>query len=154
VITHTHQYPDLAADVPRVLGRFRRQMRRAVGTGFAAGQLSESQAELLRLVAHHSGISVSEAAGELGLVPNTASTLVSKLSCAGLLERSTDPEDRRVSRLRLSESAQQVMAASAAARRAVVTDLLDALDDVQLAALAKGLEVLETMTVRLRERPK
>ena len=81
--------------MPRILGRFRRQLRRAAGTGYAPGQLSESQAELLRLVSHRPGMSVSVAAAELGLVPNTASTLVSKLSCAGLLERTTDPADRR-----------------------------------------------------------
>jgi DNA-binding MarR family transcriptional regulator len=146
-VTHT----DLAADVPRILGRFRRQLRRAAGTGYAPGRLSESQAELLRLVSHRPGISVSIAAAELGLVSNTASTLVSKLCCAGFLERTTDPVDRRVSRLRLTESAQQVMDATAAARRAVLTDLLDELDDHQIGVLAKGLEVLEGMIKRLQE---
>ncbi|MHA7653574.1 MarR family winged helix-turn-helix transcriptional regulator [Mycobacterium sp. ML4] len=138
---------DLAADLPRILGRFRRQLRRAAGTGY----LSDSQAELLRLVSHRPGVSVSVAAAELGLVPNTASSLVSKLSCAGLLERSPDPADRRVGRLRLTESAQQVMDATAAARRAVLTELLDELDDQQIGVLAKGLEVLEGMTKKLQE---
>lgn len=141
---------DLAADVPRILGRFRRQVRRAAGTGYAPGQLSESQAELLRLVSHRPGVSVSVAAGELGLMPNTASTLVSKLSCAGLLEKTADPADRRISRLRLTESAQLVMDATAATRRAVLTDLLDGLDQDQIGVLAKGLEVLEEMTRRLQ----
>ncbi|WP_155763841.1 MarR family winged helix-turn-helix transcriptional regulator [Mycobacterium asiaticum] len=142
---------DLAADLPRILGRFRRQLRRAAGPGYASGQLSESQAELLRLVSHRPGVSVSVAAAELGLVPNTASTLVSKLSCAGLLERTADPTDRRISRLRLTESAQRVMDVSAAARRAVLIDLLDELDDHQIGVLAKGLEVLAGMTKKLQE---
>ncbi len=146
--THT----DLAADIPRTLGRFRRQARRAVGTWYSPGRLSESQAELLRLVSHRPGVSVSVAAAELGLVPNTASTLVTKLCCAGLLERTPDPADRRVSRLRLTESAQQVMDATAHLRRAVLTDLLDELDEHQIGVLAQGLEVLETMTKMLQER--
>ncbi|BDB39890.1 MULTISPECIES: MarR family winged helix-turn-helix transcriptional regulator [Mycobacterium] len=146
--THT----DLAADIPRTLGRFRRQLRRAVGTWYSPGRLSESQAELLRLVSHRPGVSVSVAAAELGLVPNTASTLVTKLCCAGLLERTPDPADRRVSRLRLTESAQQVMDATAHLRRAVLTDLLDELDEHQIGVLAQGLEVLETMTKMLQER--
>jgi DNA-binding MarR family transcriptional regulator len=143
---------DLAADLPRILGRFRRQLRRAADTGYPPGQLAESQAELLRLVSRQPGVSVRVAATELGLVPNTASTLVSKLSCAGLLERTTDPADRRVSRLRLTESAQQVMDAAAANRRAVLSELLDELDDQQIGVLAKGLEVLEGMTKKLQER--
>ena len=39
---------------------------------------------MLRLVGRQPGISVREAATELGLVPNTASTLVSKLTADGL----------------------------------------------------------------------
>jgi DNA-binding MarR family transcriptional regulator len=143
---------DLAADVPRILGRFRRQLRRAAGTGYPSGRVSESQAELLRLVSRRPGVSVSVAAAELGLVANTASTLVSKLSSAGLLERTADPADRRVSRLRLTDSAQHVMDATAATRRAVLTDLLNELDDQQIGVLAKGLEVLEEMTKKLQER--
>lgn len=136
----------------RAVGRFRRHLRRSAGTGYAAGQLSESQAELLRLIARRPGISVNEAAAELGLVPNTASTLVSKLVGAGLLERHVDPRDRRVGRLHLAEPAQQVMDASAVARRALVAELLDKLDDGEVAALAKGVEVLERMTMMLREK--
>lgn len=143
---------DLAAELPRTVGRFRRQLRRATGTGYAPGQLSESQAELLRLVSRRPGVSVSVAAAELGLVPNTASTLVSKLCCAGLLERTADTADRRVSRLRLTESAQHVMDATAATRRAVLIDLLDELDDHQIGVLAKGLEVLDGITRKLQER--
>ncbi len=148
-------HTDLAVDVPRILGRFRRQLRRSAGTGYSSGRLSESQAELLRLVARRPGVSVSLAAAELGLVPNTASTLVSKLVSEGLLDRTVDSADRRVSRLRLTESAQEVMDASAAARRALLTDLLDELDQLgqgQVEALAKGLEVLEGMTGMLQEK--
>lgn len=144
--------PELAAEVTRAVGRFRRHLRRSAGTGYAPGQLSESQAELLRLSARRPGISVNEAAAELGLVPNTASTLVSKLVGAGLLERHVDARDRRVGRLHLAEPAQQVMDASAAARRALVAELLDKLDDGDVAALAQGLEVLERMTTMLQEK--
>ncbi|GAB2995283.1 MarR family winged helix-turn-helix transcriptional regulator [Mycobacterium bourgelatii] len=142
---------DLSADVPRVLGRFRRQLRRAAGTGYAPGRLSESQAELLRLVSHRPGISVSLAAAELGLVPNTASTLVTKLVRDGFLLREVDDSDRRVCRLRLTDSAQHAMDATAAARRAVLSELLDKLDDEQRRVLGQGLEVLEEMTRMLRE---
>ncbi|OBJ56427.1 MarR family winged helix-turn-helix transcriptional regulator [Mycobacterium sp. 1423905.2] len=143
---------DLAADVTRVIGRFRRHLRRSAGTGYAAGRLSESHAELLRLVTYRPGLSVSAAAHELGLQPNTASTMVSRLVSEGLLERHNDAIDRRVGRLRLTESAQHVMDASAAARRAVVSELLEQLDEGQLGVLAKGLEVLEEMTRMLQER--
>lgn len=143
---------DLAAEVFRVVGRFRRQLRRSVGRGFDSARLTESQSELLWLVGRKPGISVSAAAAELGLVPNTASTLVSKLVSSGLLTRSIGATDRRVSELALAGPTQQIVDASRAARRALLSEVLDELDDDQIESLAKGLEVLDTMTRLLQER--
>ncbi|WP_099023361.1 MarR family winged helix-turn-helix transcriptional regulator [Mycolicibacterium palauense] len=141
---------DLVTDLFGTVGRFRRQVRRT-GRGFDESGLTESQAELLRLVGRRPDVSVSEAAAELGLAPNTASTLVSKLSAAGLLVRTCDPADRRVGRLRLTDSAQRVADASKAARRAALAGALDQLDSEDVAALRGGLEVLAKLTRLLQE---
>lgn len=143
---------DVAGDLFGVVGRFRRQLRRSAGRGFDSVRLSESQTELLWLVGRRPGISVSAAAAELGLVPNTASTLVTKLVSAGLLLRTAGDSDRRVCQLRLAEPAQQVVDASRATRRALLSEVIDELDDDQIEALTKGLEVLDTMTRKMRER--
>lgn len=143
---------DLVADVFRVVGRFRRQLRRSGGRGFDSARLTESQSELLWLVGRQPGISVSAAAAELALVPNTASTLVSKLVSSGLLTRSIGTTDRRVGELALTEPAQQIVDASRAARRALLSEVLGELDDDQIESLAEGLEVLDTMTRLLQER--
>lgn len=143
---------DLAADVFRVVGRFRRQLRRSAGRGFDSVRLTESQSELLWLVGRQPGISVSAAAAELGLVANTASTLVSKLVAGGFLTRSVGATDRRVGELALAEPTQQIVDASRAARRALLSEVLGELDDDQIESLAKGLEVLDTMTHLLQER--
>jgi DNA-binding MarR family transcriptional regulator len=141
---------DLVTELFSVVGRFRRQLRRA-GRGLDMPGLTEAQAELLRLVGRRPGISVSEAATELGLVPNTASTLVSKLASDGLLIRGVDADDRRVGRLRLTDVAQHLTDASRAARRAALTEVLARLDDEQIHALTGGLGVMATMTQMLHE---
>lgn len=143
---------DVAGELFGVVGRFRRQLRRSAGRGFDSSRLSESQSELLWLVGRRPGISVSAAAAELGLVPNTASTLVTKLVSGGLLLRAAGDTDRRVCQLRLAEPAQQIVDASRATRRALLSEVIDELDDDQIEALTKGLEVLDTMTRKLRER--
>lgn len=135
-----------------VVGRFRRQLRRSTGRGLDSTRLSESQSELLWLVGRQPGISVSAAAAELGLVPNTASTLVSKLVANGFLVRTVSETDRRVCQLRLAEPTQQIIDASRAARRALLSELLGELDDDQIDSLTKGLEILDTMTRLLQER--
>ncbi len=143
---------DLVTEVFGVVGRFRRQLRRSAGRGLDSARLSEAQAELLWLVGRQPGISVSVGAAELGLVPNTASTLVSKLVGNGLLIRTVDDMDRRVGRLWLAEPTQQLVDASRAARRALLSEVLGELDDRQIEDLTKGLEVLDTMTRLLQER--
>lgn len=145
-------HTDVAGELFGVVGRFRRQLRRSAGRGFDSSRLSESQSELLWLVGRRPGISVSAAAAELGLVPNTASTLVTKLVSGGLLLRTAGDTDRRVCQLRLAEPAQQVVDASRATRRALLSEVIDELDEDQIEALTKGLEVLDTMTRKLRER--
>ncbi|KBZ67953.1 hypothetical protein K875_00498 [Mycobacterium [tuberculosis] TKK-01-0051] len=149
---HMQSRTDVAGELFGVVGRFRRQLRRSAGRGFDSSRLSESQSELLWLVGRRPGISVSAAAAELGLVPNTASTLVTKLVSGGLLLRTAGDTDRRVCQLRLAEPAQQVVDASRATRRALLSEVIDELDEDQIEALTKGLEVLDTMTRKLRER--
>ena len=143
---------DLVADVFTVVGRFRRQLRRSAGRGFDTTGLTEAHAELLRLVGRRPDISIREAAEELGLVANTASTLVSKLASDGLLTRAVDADDRRVGRLRLTDSAQHVADASRAAGRAALRQALAELGDDELDTLSRGLAVMAQITRKLTEK--
>jgi DNA-binding MarR family transcriptional regulator len=142
---------DLTSELFDVVGRFRRQMRRSTGRGFDATGLTQSQVELLRLVGRQPGISVREAATELGLMSNTVSTLVSKLAADGLLIRSVDADDRRVGRLRLTKPAQRIADESRAARRAALAAVVGELEAEQVEHLARGLRVLAEMSRKLQE---
>ncbi|MGV9800006.1 MarR family winged helix-turn-helix transcriptional regulator [Mycobacterium sp. NPDC003449] len=145
------QHPELVGDLFNVVGRFRRQLRRSTGGGFDTAGLTQSQGELLRLVGRRPGISVREAAAELSLVANTASTLVSRLVAEGLLVRTVDDTDRRVGRLRLTPSAQRIADESRAARRAALSTVLTRLDDTQIDDLRRGLDALAELTRLLHE---
>lgn len=142
---------DLAGELFGVVGRLRRQLRRSTGGGFDRTGLSQSQAELLRLVGRRPDVSVREAAAELGLAANTASTLVSRLAADGLLIRTIDGADRRIGRLRLAEEAQGIADRSREARRTALAGALEALDDTQIADLTKGLDVIAELTRLLQE---
>src|ERR1700733_15296559 len=98
---------DPVAEVFRIVGRFRRQLRRSVGRGLDSARLAATQSELLWLVGRWPGIPVRAAAADLGLVANTASTLVSRLVSGGFPTRSVGATDRRVGELTLAEPTQQ-----------------------------------------------
>ena len=111
---------DLAAELFGTVGRFRRQVRRSGGRPVSAPGCPSRRPNCSASSARQPGISVREAAAELGLAAEHRSTLVSKLSADGLLVRTVDPDDRRVGRLRLTESAQRIADESRAARRAAL----------------------------------
>lgn len=142
---------DLTSTLFSTVGRFRRRLRRSADRGFDGTGLTESQAELVRLVGRQPGISVSAAAAELGLVANTTSTLVSKLVTDGMLTRAADPTDRRIGRLRLTDEAQRLADETRAARRAALSAVLDQLTPSETASLTAGLEVMQKMTRLLDE---
>src|SRR6202012_2703245 len=81
--------------------RIRRVGRRRQGRPEELERLTGAQLELVRLVRRRPGGSVAQAAAELGGGPNTASTLVRRLTEAGMLVRTPDPADRRIARLEL-----------------------------------------------------
>jgi DNA-binding MarR family transcriptional regulator len=80
----------------------RRALRRLEGRPDELARLSNAQVELVRLLRRRPGLSVTDAAEELRLAPNTVSTLVGQLSAAGVVVRSADPTDRRIGRLDLA----------------------------------------------------
>jgi DNA-binding MarR family transcriptional regulator len=92
------------------IGSVHRAARRAVRHAWAVEPLPPAQSELLRLAAGRPGITVAEAAAELRLAPNTVSTLVGKLTAAGLLRRSRGPQDGRTALLTVTAAARQRLA--------------------------------------------
>jgi DNA-binding MarR family transcriptional regulator len=140
----------LAEELLAVIGLLRRHLRRVAGRPWPLSSLTASQTELLRLIHRAPETSVAEAATELGLVPNTVSTLVGQLTEQGLLRRVPDPRDRRVARLTLTDLARRQIDAWRDLRAALVTQVLDDLDPADLNALQAALPALTKIAERLR----
>src|ERR1700744_1742707 len=81
--------------------RIRRVRRGPQGRPGELARLPGPQRELVRLVRRRPGVSVAQAAAELGVAPNTVSTLVRQLTEAGMLVRTPDDSARRIARLKL-----------------------------------------------------
>ena len=131
------------------LGAVRRTLRRVAGSAVGDDTLTAAEREVVLLVGRRPGRPVSEVAQELGLAPNTVSTIVSRLVTRGLLVRATDPDDRRVGRLSLTSTAQATADAARARRRQVLGDALDALESAQVEQLRAGVAALAALAVEL-----
>jgi DNA-binding MarR family transcriptional regulator len=134
------------------IGAVRRLLRRVAGPAFAVGdQLPASQREVLMAVDRHPDSAVAEIAHDLGLAPNSVSTIVTQLVAAGLLVRETDPHDRRVGRLTLTTQARERVEQARARRRGVLHEALDRMPPEQVVALAAGVDALDALAAQLQE---
>lgn len=132
----------LAEDLTHALARLRRATRRAVRENFSAERLSPSELELLLTVRSRPGIGVAAAAAELGMVPNTVSTLVRKLIVTGLLRRELDKVDRRMAHLYLTSASESRLARWGEQRVDVVDAALADFPPSDREVLARALPLL------------
>ena len=88
----------LLADVSRL-------MRRAFQQRLAGSELTLAQARTLVYIARHQGIRQVELAELLEIQPITLARLIDQLAANGLVERRSDPADRRAYQLFLTAAA-------------------------------------------------
>jgi DNA-binding MarR family transcriptional regulator len=140
----------VADELLDAIAALRRQIRRTAGGPWPPEDLTTAQTELLRVVRRRPGISVAEAAEELGVAANTVSTLVGQLTGLGLLTRATAVNDRRVARLTLTDSAQQRVVDWRDRRSALVTEAVARLGAADRAALSRAGGAVRHLTDQLR----
>jgi DNA-binding MarR family transcriptional regulator len=142
----------VAADLMAAISAVRRSARRAARQAWSQQPLSPAQSELLRLAAARPGISVAEAAQELRLAPNTVSTLVGRLTTAGLLSRARDAADARAAQLTVTEKARQRIAEWRDLRAEIAAAALAGLSPADQQALAAALPGLHRLVERMEDR--
>ena len=144
----------LAEELYAAVGLLRRHARRIGGRPFGDEPIAPTtaQLELIRLVRRNPDLSVADAAAELGVAPNTVSTLVRQLADTGVLERVRDSADGRVVRLRLTPDTRRRVEAWLDRRTAVTAEALAELSEDDRTALRRALPVLATLAAALDRR--
>jgi DNA-binding MarR family transcriptional regulator len=109
--------------------------------GVAAGlDLSFSQLRAMFVLADCSAeLAVHELAARLGSSMATTGRAVQALARAGLVTRREDEQDRRVKRVRLSESGRELVAGFVHAHRAAVRECVESLDEREREQLSQAL---------------
>jgi MarR family transcriptional regulator for hemolysin len=96
----------LVSDCARLMRTAFERRIMAAGLGLTAGE-----ARTLIQVAAVNGSRQLDIAGRMGLEPMTVSAFLDKLQARGLIERQSDPQDRRAKRIVLSETAGEMIGA-------------------------------------------
>jgi DNA-binding MarR family transcriptional regulator len=93
-----------AEEIDRHLRTVRRVLQRPVEAEVARGGLTGPQLSVMRVLAAAEGLSLKELSRRVGLAHSTVSGIVDRLERRGLVERSPATDDRRVTRLTVSDA--------------------------------------------------
>jgi DNA-binding MarR family transcriptional regulator len=105
-------------------------------------RVTPEQFGVLSQIHDRDSLSMSELAAARDVALNTATALVDRLVVAGLVERRSDPADRRVVRVGVTPEGRLLVARLRLKRRATVRRLLDQLDDEEIERILVALPAL------------
>lgn len=131
---------ELVARLRVAVARLNRQLRQQSGTG-----LPLSLQSALVSVEHRGPLTLGELAAIEQIAPATVTKIVTKLVDQGLVARSSDPDDRRVSRVELTTAGADQLAESRSRRNAWLAERVRAPDAPSPADLRVAADVLEAL---------
>jgi len=117
---------------------------------YAEFGLTMPQVRVLFILAEEGDQTTGDLAERLNVSPPTMTGIADRLVRQGLIERTSDPADRRVVRLTLSPEGVRVTAEHSEAGRAYLTAILDAMPREQVEALTDALEAFVAAHERTR----
>ncbi|HKN97152.1 MAG TPA: MarR family transcriptional regulator [Pseudonocardiaceae bacterium] len=141
--------PSDAQQLTDVVTRLRRALRTSIRTDYPWESLPMAQVELLMALADHAPAKIGHLARLQRLAPNTVSGLVQQLVEAGLASRETDPSDRRVARVTLTEAGHRQLDEWRAAHERRIGSALDRLPPGDREAIMAALPGLDLLVRRL-----
>ncbi|MDQ3354725.1 MAG: MarR family transcriptional regulator [Actinomycetota bacterium] len=134
--------PTIVAERLRlVTTRLARLLRQQAGSDLTPTMLST-----LSTVHREGPLTLGALAAHEQVAPPTITKTLGRLDQLGLIERTVDPDDRRVCRVRLSTVGRRFVERTRNRRRAWLTTRLATLEADEVATLAAALPVLERLT--------
>jgi len=125
------------SDVARLLKTYADQRARDLG-------MTRAQWAVLARVEHSEGLKQCELADTLDLQPITLTRLIDRLCDNGLIERRSDPNDRRAKRLYLTPAARPVLDGLARLGRDIMTTVLEGIEAGAVEQFLAHLLILKT----------
>jgi DNA-binding MarR family transcriptional regulator len=131
---------ELAANLRLTAMRLARRLRQRADAGITPSMLSA-----LSSIERLGPLSLGDLASAERITPATLSVIVARLERAGLIERDSDPADRRIALVRTSPDGKRLMQRSRRRKTAYLARGIDRLDDTDREALAHALPALERL---------
>jgi DNA-binding MarR family transcriptional regulator len=138
----------MSEDLRLLLSRASRRASRDYRARLAQFDLSPAQATALLILHERPGLTLRDLAESMSSDQATTSAMIDRLLSQGMVQRQTDPEDRRRARLLLSDEAISIVKRLAEARKATNALILEALGPDEAGELSR---ILGRLLERLNE---
>ena len=132
---------EIAARLRLSATRLARRLRQEADTGFTPSQLSA-----LATISNHGPLTLGALADHERVAPPSITKVVAKLEADGLVERTPDPNDGRVSNVSTTAAGRALIAESRARKTTWLTGRLHELGPDARARLAAALDALDALT--------
>jgi DNA-binding MarR family transcriptional regulator len=143
---------EAAEAIERDLRAVRQLMRKQLDAMIAQGGLTGPQQAAMGALVNADGLSLKELSKELGLAHSTVSGIVDRLEKRGMVERKTDGEDRRVSRIVPTRQVRQfVKETMPELERHPLADALAEATEAERQTVARGIATLRRLLERGQE---
>ncbi len=110
--------------------------RYAISTSLSGMKLYRGQPEILEYLNEHGDCSQKELADFLGVTPASIATSLKRMSKSGFIERTSDENDRRINRLRLTEKGKETLLAAKSECDRVDKALFSGFSDEEIAGFS------------------
>jgi DNA-binding MarR family transcriptional regulator len=134
---------EIAASLRLSATRLARRLRQESDAGLTPSQLSA-----LAAIQNEGPLTLGALADHERVAPPTVTRVVTKLETDGLVQRTSDADDRRVSRVATTTEGDALLAELRKRKTAWLTARLAELDDDQRTRLADALDVLEILATK------
>lgn len=121
--------------------RLSRRLRQETGSG----EITPSQMSALTVLAKHGELTLGELAAIERIAPPSMTRIAARLEEKGLLERHADTSDRRVARVAISGTGQDLLRQSRERGDAFMSARLGALSEEERALLGRAVPLLERL---------
>jgi DNA-binding MarR family transcriptional regulator len=135
--------PDLESDLVILLHDVARQIRTYADQLAQAHGLTRAQMVVLARLERQPDVSQNELAAAAEVAPMTIARLIDRLEQLGLVKRCTDPEDRRVWRLRLTPAAAPLLREIKRFRNKLRSVMTNGIDPAVVDAMIIGLSQIK-----------
>lgn len=136
-------------ELTEIVNRIRRALRASIRSEYPWESLPMAQVEILQRLAEQPGLGVSDLARRHRLATNTVSNLIQQMVTSGLVERTTNPADRRAVTLRLTAAGSERLHGWQLAHEHRIETALAALSPADRKVIARALPALTRLAAEL-----